>query len=127
MRYTIQTTNLSLAAALAAVGIEFDKVPFTKSKSFRGGDQFTFFFKERSICGAYDTKELLAAWDDDKWHIKNPEHPFAYIKCAFSNRERLLDKVNQASPLVVIEKGGKLAIISANASEAFQEKIFSQL
>ncbi len=36
-------------------------------------------------------EELIAAWGDDAWHLASPEHPFAYIKCALSNRERLVD------------------------------------
>lgn len=127
MKIQRYTNNLALAAALLSVGIPFGETPFTLTKSNKGGDNYTFFFGEKSECGKYSTDELMKAWYDDAWHVENPEHPFAYVKCAFQNRERLLDKVNQGAPLIVIEKNGKLAILSSNTSEETQEKIFRRL
>jgi hypothetical protein len=124
---TYHTNDLALAAALAAMGIPFASLPFVHSKSAKGGDSYLFFFKDVSECGKYRTGELSKAWNDAEWHTKNPEHPFSYVLCAFKNREALLDKVKQSAPLVVIEKAGKMAIVSANASPELQTAIFSKL
>lgn len=124
---TVNTSDLALAAALLAIGIPFASTPFASFRTVKGGDQYVFLFAPESKCGNYSTAELINAWEDEAWHIKNPEHPFAYIKCGFSNRSGLLDKVKSAAPLVIVEKHGKLAILSAGASPEFQTAIFSRL
>lgn len=119
---------MSLAAALLAIGIPFDEAtPFITTKKLDGSSETLFFFKETSMCGQYSTLQMINAWTDNDFHINNPEHPFAYIACAFKNRDGLLDKVKQSADMVVIEKNGKLAVISKNASEDTQHKVFSQL
>lgn len=124
----IKVQNLSLAAALLALGIEFDdSTPFMTTKKLDGGSETLFFFKDTSMCGQYSTLRMINAWSDPNFHIDNPEHPWAYISCAFKNRDGLLDKVKQSADMVVIEKNGKLAVISKNASLETQTKIFSQL
>lgn len=123
----IETSDLSLCAALLALGIPFnEETPYIKTKTTYG-EKYRFFLQEISVCGKYDTQKMINAWYDDDFHKSNSEHPFAYIKCAFKNREGLLDKVNKDSSLVIIERNGKLVIISENASKELQEKIFSEL
>jgi hypothetical protein len=123
----IETNDLSLAAGLLALGIPpHDELPFVKTKT-SSGEQYRFLFQETSICGKYDCNRMMQEWNNDNFHVENPDHPFAYIKCAFKNRNGLLDVVKQANELIIIEKNGKLAIISKNASEELQQKIFSQL
>jgi hypothetical protein len=123
---TFNTTDLALAAALAALGIPFDDLPFVSTKSTKG-EHFVFLFKAVSNCGKFHTSDMARAWESEAWHVENPEHPFAYIKCAFKNREALLDKVKSAAPLIVVPKNGKLAIVSADASPELQTSIFSKL
>ena len=126
MKQTFSTTDLALAAALAALGIPFDDLPFVSTKSAKG-EHFVFLFKAVSNCGKFHTSDMARAWESEAWHVANPEHPFAYIKCAFKNRAALLDTVKQAVPFVVVPKGGKLAIVPANASVEAQTAIFSKL
>ena len=116
------TTNTSLAAALTAVGIPLSDRPFLKvvGDGVRG-ERTMWFFDAQSPCGKYKTKELIAAWGDDSWHLANPEHPFAYIKCALSNRERLVDKVKQDVPLACVKRRGKIAFIPLNATPQEQD------
>jgi hypothetical protein len=123
---TISTSNLALCAALATMGIPFDDPAFFKTRSHRG-EQYLFFVKPVSECGSYQTSDLMEAWHDPDFVKDHPEHPFSYIKQAFQNRESLLDKVNQAAALVVVERNGKLAILSEHASAETQDKIFGQL
>lgn len=128
MRHTFITTNsLALAAALLALGIPFfDGHPFVKTRSEKG-ENYTFFFQDVSNCGKFRTAEYMAAWNDPTFHETHPEDPFSYIKCAFTNREKLLDKVNQGLDLVMIERNGKIALISKTASKETQDAIFSKL
>lgn len=123
----IETNDLALASALLALGIPFfEGTPFMKTRTAKG-ESYTFLFQEQSNCGTFKTGEMIRAWNDPTFHEKNPEHPFSYISCAYRNKEALLDKVKGGLELVIIEKNGKIAIISKNASADLQHKIFSQL
>ena len=73
------------------------------------------------------TKELILAWDDEGWHTRNPEHPFAYLKVAFQNFERLTDYCRKGTPIAFVTKGSKIAFLSLNASDQLQEKVFKEL
>lgn len=110
------TTNTCLAAALCAVGIQLAKKPFLKIANDRGLEKTVWLFEPQSADGTLKTKELIEAWSDDSWHLRHPEHPFAYIKCALLNRERLVDKVKQNVPLACIKRRGKIAFIPMDAS-----------
>ena len=123
------TTNTALAAALTAVGI-----PLAEQKAFIKvvgdgvrGERTMWFFEAQSPCGKYKTKELIAAWGDDAWHLANPEHPFAYIKCALSNREKLVDKVKQDVPLACVKRRGKIAFIPLDAPLQVQDMFMRKL
>lgn len=124
---TYSTQSLAVAAALASVGIPFNsEIPFIKSRTTKG-ETYTFFFTDASACGKYRTGDLMKAWENPAFHEDYPEHPLSFIRCAFANREALLDKTKQDAALVVIEKGGKLAILSENASPELQTKVFAKL
>ena len=85
------------------------------------GERLVWFFEPQSHDGRFQTKELVAAWHDDAWHHANPEHPFAYIKCALLNRQRLVDKVKQDVPLACVKRHGKIAFIPLDASPRTEE------
>lgn len=123
------TTNTMLAAALAAMGIPFDTKPnsIVTGDGIAGDSRITWYFEPRSTCGLYSTAQLLAAWDDKEWHRRNPEHPFAYIKCAMQNFCRLMDKVKRDVPIGMIKQRGKIALVSLNSSQHQQDLIFKQL
>ena len=91
------TSNTCLAAALSAVGIPLAPKPFVRvvGDGIRG-ERVVWFFEPQSEDGKFQTKELIQAWHDDAWHHCNPEHPFAYIKCAM-----LIGLVQQLAPLAV--------------------------
>lgn len=122
-----ETTNTDLAAALAAVGIPLRKNNPVRLLTGHGGERKAFFFEETSPCGKFRTLELIRAWNDKEWHRQHPEHPFAYIKVAMQNRQRLLDYVRSATPIFVAEKHGKMAFLSVNASPELEQKVFRKL
>jgi hypothetical protein len=122
-----ETADLNLVASLLSLGIlPNSDNPFVKIKTVKG-EQYKFFLQESSQCGTYHTGDMIKAWSDPDFANNNPEHPFAYMKCANLNREGLLDVVKKSEELVVIEKNGKIAVINKNASKEFQDKIFSQI
>ena len=110
------TSNTGLAAALTAVGIRLAEKPFLKVCEDGMRERTIWFFDAQSDDGVHKTKELIEAWSNDAWHLRNPEHPFAYIKCALLNRERLVDKIKQDVPLACIRRKGKIAFIPMNAT-----------
>ena len=123
-------TNTILAAALAAVGIPFhDNRAFSQvhGDGISSGGRTTWYFQEQSDCGKFKTAELIKAWEDKEWHARNPEHPFAYIKVAFENHSRLVDKLKQDAPLGMVRRRGKIALVSLNASQRTQDLIFRRL
>lgn len=123
-------TNTMLAAALAAIGIPFDDhraFSQVHGDGISSGGRTTWYFQEKSECGKYSTAELIRAWDDREWHAMHPDHPFAYIKCAFENHSRLVDKLKQDTPLGLVRKRGKIALVSLAASQRTQDLIFKRL
>jgi hypothetical protein len=122
------TTNTNLAAALTAVGIPLSDKPFIRIvEDGIPGERTVWLFEPVSPCGKFVTRDLVAAWQDDSWHLANPEHPFAYIKCALENRARLVDKVKQDVPLACVRRRGKIAFIPLNASPRTEEMFMRQL
>lgn len=122
------TSNTCLAAALTAVGILLAEKPFVRVVGDGIRDErFVWFFEPQSPCGKFQTKQLIAAWNDESWHLANPEHPFAYIKCALLNRERLVDKVKQDVPLACIKRRGKIALLPLNASTRTEDLFLRHL
>lgn len=123
----LETTNTDLASALCAVGIPLKKGCPVRLLTGDAGDRRCFFFEPISPCGKYVTRDLMLAWQDPAWHERNPEHPFAYLKCAADNRRYLLDYIKSSRPIALIEKRGKMAFIPVNASDGLQQKIFDRL
>ena len=122
------TSNTSLAAALTAVGIPLAERPFARVVGDgTKGERLIWFFEPQSTDGKFQTKELIAAWNDEAWHLAHPEHPFAYIKCALKNRERLVDKVKQDAPLACVKRRGKIALLPLNASPRTEDLFLRNL
>lgn len=122
----LETTNTDLAAALSAVGIPLKKqCPVRILTGDR--DQHCFFFEAQSPCGNYVTAELMLAWNDREWHLRNPEHPFAYLKVAFENRARLRDYVKGGEKIAVVTRGSKFGFISLNATPKVEREFFKEL
>ena len=122
------TSNTCLAAALTAVGIPLAEKPFVRvvGDGIRN-ERFVWFFEPQSPCGKFQSKQLIAAWNDDAWHLANPEHPFAYIKCALKNREHLVDKVKQDVPLACVKRRGKIALLPLDATPRTEDMILCHL
>ena len=122
------TSNTALAAALSALGIPLAQKPFVRvvGDGIRG-ERVVWFFEPQSADGTHQTKPLIEAWNDDTWHLANPEHPFAYIKAALMNREALITKIKQDVPLACISRRGKFAFLPLNASQRTEDLFLRHL
>ena len=105
----------------------FESRPFIRVVGGVRGEKVVWFFGPGSRCGRFDTRRLMAAWGDDAWHLANPEHPFAYIKCAMANRAALIDKVKQDSPLACIQRKGKMVLLPLDAPGHVEDLFLRQL
>jgi len=117
------TKNLKLATALVTMGI-----PFRKERAFsvvedadRGNQrEVTFFFTDTpdGLGG-----RIMQTWEKGWSAITNPEDPLAYIRAALENRERILDAMNNATPLVKKNFGKATLLISKNATPELKKKL----
>ena len=121
------TKNLKLATALATMGVPFRaKEPFVviedaDNKSHR---EITFFFSDTDdgLGG-----KIMTMWGKGWSAITNTEEPIAYIRATLENRERLLDAMNNATPLVKKTFGKATLLISKNASPDLKKRISKYL
>ena len=123
----LKTQNTTLAAALTAVGVPLDPVKPFETFIDNGREVLVYYFQPASEDGKMITTKLIEAWSDREWHKHNPEHPFAYIKCAFENRNRLVDLVKKRSPIALVRKGKKTAFLSLDADSSLQDIILCEL
>jgi len=108
----LQTDDIELACALLSCGIPlWSQFPIERHPDSR----ISFFFHPQSPCGAYNTRELMLAWQDPHWHENNQEHPFAYLWCAFENRRRLMREIKLKNPMITFVRAGFPHFLSMNA------------
>lgn len=121
------TKNLKLATTLATMGI-----PFRKERAFsvvedadrNNQREVTFFFTDTpdGLGG-----RIIQTWEKGWSAITNPEEPLAYIRAALENRERILDAMNNATPLVKKNFGKATLLISKNATSELKKKLSKYL
>jgi 6-phosphogluconolactonase/glucosamine-6-phosphate isomerase/deaminase len=88
------------------------------------GDTYTFYCELESTDKQFKTKDVILAWLDESYVEKNPECPISYIKCAFKNRNTLLDIVKKQVRYVQIERNGKIYMVPENATKDEAKKLF---
>lgn len=123
-------SNDMLVAALAALGFEPDpRKPssIVVGDGIKGDGNVTYYFDQVSNCGQYRVSEMIAAWEDESWHERNPEHPFAYIKCALLNLAAIQERNRKDTPLAKIQKGRKFALIGLNSTAGFERRMLGRL
>jgi len=121
------TKNLKLASVLATFGIPFRKDrPFSVVEDADKNNQrsVTFFFTDTE--DGFGGK-IINVWERGWEAIKDPEEPIAYMRAVLENRERLLDAMNNATPLVKKSFGKATLLISKNASPELKKRISKYL
>ena len=123
------TANPKLAAALSAIGIPlYTTKPLSKiSTTGDTPNTYVWNFQSQSANGKYKTHELIAAWENPNFIDENPDHPFSYIKCAFSNHKYCLDLVKKQVTLGVVEHRGKFAMIPTHLTQKDSDVYLARL
>lgn len=117
------TKNIKLAATLATFGIPFrDKEPMAviEDADNNNSRSVTFFFNDLpdGLGG-----RIVDLWERGWSAITNHDDPLAYCRAVLENRERLLDAINNATPLVKKQFGKATLLISKNASPDLRKKL----
>lgn len=108
-----ETADECLSAALCAVG-----VPLETRAPWRKGGNGEAIFRHHAISpdGQMNARELALGWISSDWWARNREHPFAYVYCAEQWSQRLTRAIKARAPMVMMEKGGMIGMLSADAS-----------
>lgn len=120
------TTNLGFASALLALGFELKKKPMKISDGKK--TVYSFHFTDRNESGGNNLSfsDMAAAWRDGrKWVAKNPEHPMAYLICAYDNRNWLLDNLKKFTRIALVRDGDKLRFVPVDADQETKDAILS--
>lgn len=129
MEHFIHGTNSSdsrLIAALTAMGIFCDEKSGSGAINTGGNTVRVWSISEVSNCGKWRSKELIQWWRDQSFHVTNPQHPFAYVKCALWNHKQIVAGIKMDKPLVLVEKGDSFAYLHPDCSSETERKILSQ-
>lgn len=121
------TKNLKLAAVLATFGIPFKKdQPFSVLEDADKNNQksVTFFFEDNA---QGEGSKIVSQWEKGWEAIRDPNEPIAYCRAVLENRERLLDAMNNATPLVKKSFGKATLLISKTANKELREKLSKYL
>jgi hypothetical protein len=121
----------AMIAALSALGIPLDTdCPYQETRELierREQRVVTWVLKPSSVCGRFETQDMLKAWADAGFVRANPEHPFAYIKQAFENHAHIVESVTTQAPLALIRKGKRIALIPFDATPERREQLLAEL
>ena len=115
------TNNIKLACGLMTLGhetIESENSVFEE----QGKKEVCFVFK--------DTNGAVAA-DARKWNgglsAMTEDEPMAYLWAYAHNRDRLLDSIKKAVPIVRVRVGNKILAYSKNATKEQKERLLKLL
>jgi hypothetical protein len=118
------TTNLKVAAAVAAFGAKLRKEnPVTRMVREDNSQQVTFWF-DADGTASNERKEMECGWAD---MTSDPEHPIRYIRAALENRETLLGLVKRAEPIQIIQRGEQTLIVPINAPSERKKAILKAI
>lgn len=122
------TSDTQLASALLTLGIEPVCCPQRIVTEHSSDDRIIWLFEPKSQCGLYDTAEMIEKWNDRAW-LTTPdnEHPLAYLACQMHNYNSLRKVLARSTPMGLVKKGSRTALLPLNASEAHKNKIFKHL
>ena len=127
MSNTYFTRDTKMAACLCTLGVPMrseDPIVDVRKDSER---IVHYFFEQKSADGVWTFEGVAKDWNNQDLHKEDPENPINYIKFALYNRERLLDLINKAQPLGMVQRGDSFALVSLNASEKTKKAIFKML
>jgi len=115
------TNNIKLACALFTLGHKF----------IEGESCVLESDNKRDIQFAFNDAGNLVSIDAQKWkgglEAMTPEEPLAYLWAYAHNRDRILDEIKQAIPMVRVKCGDKTLLYPKNATAEQKRKIMTKL
>jgi len=115
------TNNIKLACALFTLGHKF----------IEGESCVVESDNKRDIQFAFNDAGGLVSQDAFKWkgglEKMTSEEPLAYLWAYAHNRDRLLDEIKQAIPMVRVKCGDKTLLYPKNATAEQKRKIMTKL
>jgi len=120
------TSDIRLVSALTAMGIKCDDKTPSGALVGNGSSVRIWRVSDQSNCGKWKTSDLIRWWRDNTFHVTNPQHPFAYVKCALWNHKQLVTAIKGDRPLVLVEKGESFAYLHPDCSSETERQILSQ-
>lgn len=116
------TTNIKVAAAVAAFGAQLRKYdPCTVTVSEDGRRQYTFWF---SGGGEEARSEMERSWSE----MQSPaESPIRYVRAALENRETLLGLIKRAEPIMVIQRGEQTLLVPERAKPELKKALLGKM
>ena len=119
----LYTQNLKLASVLCSFGVPLRlQEPFVVIEDADSSNKksVTFFFSDTpdGLGG-----KIISKWEAGWQALKDPEEPLAYCRAVLENRERLLDMMNNATPMIKKTFGKATLLVSKNASPELKKKL----
>lgn len=123
----LSITNIDLAAMLATCNVplanyEDNSPPFIKLQTEKG-ITYHFFFEP--------TDTAFAVVDNfrnpEAFVAENPDHPQSEILAFIANRKILLDTIKQSKGLIQVQKNGRTAFVSGDASDEIKQEVARRL
>lgn len=131
-----KSTNTTLIGAALAAGADFaDKKALSDSVDAAGKRQVTWSMngdRKMHFVPNFDEEQITFAefrrrFESLEWCEQNPDHPIAYLRAYRDQMNRLRDKLKTMQPMARIQKGKRIALIPADATEAQRAKILGAL
>ena len=134
---TVSVTDIKLAASLMALGVPpvpGEEVSITTGDANRVA--FNFLPNGSSSDPTMSADAIVAAWKqerdaktrEEEWSFQTPDHPLAYLMCAWDNFLCVRDYVRKANAKVYIKKGRSVALIDpVRAPTRVQEHILGKI
>lgn len=126
----LATRNTILFAALTALGIPAEPElcgEFVEEVQGRPRSVTVWRLREKSVDGRFHTADLIKLWHDPAFVERDPEHPLAYVKCAFENHTRAIEFVKEQGPIAMRRRGQKIALITRHTSPENKKRILDEL
>ena len=112
------TDDFNKVAAFLSMGFEATEPP-------PNGSHRSCQIANMSITGM-PFAPLDIAWNDNRFHETNPQHPFAYVKAALWNYRHLVSAIKTDKPMVEISRGESFAYLHPDCSSKTEAEILSQ-
>jgi hypothetical protein len=115
------TNNIKLACALLTIGHQL-KNDESSCIEENGKKEVNFVFNDSDGSVGKDAQK----WKDGIDKMEK-EEPMAYLWAYAHNRDRILDTIKKATPMVRVKYGNKMILYPKNASEEDKRKIMKKL